>query len=81
MSLLMAVMCASQAEAEALREKSHDMDYQRLERENILRDIDDLTDANEGLKQALDEAQQEVLKHDTLSRSLLIPLFCVCPPF
>ena len=77
----MAVMCVSQAEAEALREKSHDMDYQRLERENILRDIDDLTDANEGLKQALDEAQQEVLKHDTLSRSLLIPLFCVCPPF
>jgi hypothetical protein len=77
----MAVMCASQAEAEALREKSHDMDYQRLERENILRDIDDLTDANEGLKQALDEAQQEVLKHDTLSHSLLIPLFCVCPPF
>ena len=76
----MAVMCASQAEAEALREKSHDMDYQRLERENILRDIDDLTDANEGLKQALDEAQQEVLKHDTLSRSVLIPLFCVCPP-
>ena len=64
-----------------MREKSHDMDYQRLERENILRDIDDLTDANEGLKQALDEAQQEVLKHDTLSRSLLIPLFCVCPPF
>ena len=31
-----------------------------MERENILKDIDDLTDANQGLKRALDEAQQEV---------------------
>jgi hypothetical protein len=31
-----------------------------VERENILKDIDDLTDANEGLKRALDEAQMEV---------------------
>lgn len=41
-------------------EKVHEHDYKRMERENILKDIDDLTDANQGLKRALDEAQQEV---------------------
>jgi len=49
-----------QTESEALMEKVHESDYKGLERENILKDIDDLTDANEGLKQALDEAQMEV---------------------
>ena len=43
-----------------LKEKTHELDYKRLERDNILKDIDDLTDANQGLKRALDEAQQEV---------------------
>lgn len=51
-----------------LKEKTHELDYKRLERDNILKDIDDLTDANQGLKRALDEAQQEVC------RSLRIPL-------
>ena len=41
-------------------EKVQESDYKGLERENILKDIDDLTDANEGLKRALDEAQMEV---------------------
>ncbi len=49
-----------QAEADALKDKAHELDYKRLERDNILKDIDDLTDANQGLKRALDEAQQEV---------------------
>ena len=53
-------MCNTQAEVDAILEKRHEVDYKRVERDNILQDIDDLTDANEGLKRALDEAQQEV---------------------
>ena len=53
-------MCITQAEADAILEKRHEVDYKRVERDNILQDIDDLTDANEGLKRAFDEAQQHV---------------------
>ena len=70
LELAQAQASEAKAEAEALANKILDSDYARLERDNIIKDIDNLTDANAGLKRALDEAHQDAEEMQAQIRNL-----------